>query len=1216
MPEIASVALRPIRAVAVLALAATLTAQTGSIDPTPAQLDSIAPFVAPRIELIEEGAVDLRPWLPAVGEQRMNDCTCWAIGYAAKSYLEARDQGWRPDTPEHLFSPRFLYNQINHGEDRGSSFVDAIRVMREIGAATLATSPYRPGDPLGAPDEVAFAEARAFPIVDGFLCADRIAIRRALQRRQVVVFGAEVGPLFLSGRFTRYDPAAFARDEAMRQPGQPHGKHAMCIVGYDDRAGCFLIQNSWGPRWCEHGYAWLQYELFDEIRIAAAGEGVFCNWAVTLLDVEEKVARGDDGLRRPLPLDLGTLSVRGFCDAIDFDPARKGYVYTFVADLRGQTAALDAVRSVRWFWTDAEGKPRAVDCDTRANSFGIVGSTNLNPSPVHARLFLRDGSEARELDGALAGPVPKADFRSAGIRFEDEYWGRLDGDGTTPLFEWSAQLDVPLQDRAQITEVRWQVGKLSRTWPEQVGRGLNGPAWQERALGMTDVTDRLEAEIHYSDGGVKTVSLAPTLDDAVRDEPVIESEYRALGTSPDGRTLYAFTLGVDLPRRHRLEIDHVDWELDPWLAGHRQTDNQGTFKWSIHGQSDRDFRARATLCWTDGRKQGIESWIELGADARYADDDHLALRADDSYLGRIDGEPVFRTTFRLVGDSARIAQVRDVVFGSDWQGRSATWKRQPTDGLGPSLTLDQKGERRVTVDLLLDGRARHLEIGHRPRSEVDDRISVGLTQAEEVDTTIDREHGSPAYAKSLLATVRMPDRERNRIVGVQWRHTLFGRQERETIESSWLNYPGLCDLRTVVTERSRLSALVTTMDGFVEHVECMLDPTRVRTAPAELSLRVREKYEGHDDEGPVWRAKIGFVGRAEAIGAVSGIEARTRPAYATDAGEEELRCEAQDTLELMVREPTELECTFHLNDGSTTRCAARIHADAPVIDDLAAQILFRPFPDPDRPERVACVVGVEGLMQSVVGVKWLRDDGSVICAPPSREDGDLTGFACVLAPGTELPRHAEIEFADGHLRRIAVGPEPARAKVTRRVAVRPFADGLYEVEIHPIGDALDLSCTPRDAWCPVVVDGEQQRGDQVPLHRGFTRRFLLPSGSHAMPAQSLVFRRPVDLAAETLEIAGAFHGPLALRLDRAHTLDGATPMLSVVRIEGDEGEVSKVAAVHYRIDGAPAHGHRVDDRFAGGGDGFALRRRMAVPTRIEATVQFQDGTSRSLLLKP
>ena len=65
-------------------------------------------------------SVDLRPLLPSVGLQTMNDCAAWAFGYAGRTYLEALDQGWKPDSPERIFSPTFIYNQVNQGVDGGS----------------------------------------------------------------------------------------------------------------------------------------------------------------------------------------------------------------------------------------------------------------------------------------------------------------------------------------------------------------------------------------------------------------------------------------------------------------------------------------------------------------------------------------------------------------------------------------------------------------------------------------------------------------------------------------------------------------------------------------------------------------------------------------------------------------------------------------------------------------------------------------------------------------------------------------------------------------------------------------------------------------------------------------------------------------------------------------------------------------------------------------
>jgi len=37
------------------------------------------------------------------------------------------------------------------------------------------------------------------------------------------------------------------------------GGHCICIVGYDDAKGAWLVKNSWGTGWGERGYVWIKY---------------------------------------------------------------------------------------------------------------------------------------------------------------------------------------------------------------------------------------------------------------------------------------------------------------------------------------------------------------------------------------------------------------------------------------------------------------------------------------------------------------------------------------------------------------------------------------------------------------------------------------------------------------------------------------------------------------------------------------------------------------------------------------------------------------------------------------------------------------------------------------------------------------------------------------------------------------------------------------------
>ncbi|OAD21552.1 PKD domain containing protein, partial [Candidatus Thiomargarita nelsonii] len=66
-------------------------------------------------------SIDLSSNFPIPGYQgSQGSCVGWATAYALKSFQERVEEGWSLNTTEHLFSPAFIYNQINRGEDKGS----------------------------------------------------------------------------------------------------------------------------------------------------------------------------------------------------------------------------------------------------------------------------------------------------------------------------------------------------------------------------------------------------------------------------------------------------------------------------------------------------------------------------------------------------------------------------------------------------------------------------------------------------------------------------------------------------------------------------------------------------------------------------------------------------------------------------------------------------------------------------------------------------------------------------------------------------------------------------------------------------------------------------------------------------------------------------------------------------------------------------------------
>ena len=92
-------------------------------------------------------AVDLSADFPTPGDQgQQGSCVGWAVGYALKSFHEKRERLWPLDSPEHLFSPAWVYNQIRvtSGCTGGTYLKDALGLLTRDGAATWADLPYDP----------------------------------------------------------------------------------------------------------------------------------------------------------------------------------------------------------------------------------------------------------------------------------------------------------------------------------------------------------------------------------------------------------------------------------------------------------------------------------------------------------------------------------------------------------------------------------------------------------------------------------------------------------------------------------------------------------------------------------------------------------------------------------------------------------------------------------------------------------------------------------------------------------------------------------------------------------------------------------------------------------------------------------------------------------------------------------------------------------------
>lgn len=206
--------------------------------------------------------IDLSSRMPLPGNQgNQNSCVGWAVAYALKSFQEQVEEQWPLNTnggPNHntVFSPSFIYNQINNGVDGGSLFVDAFNVLSSEGAAPLRDMPY--SDYSAPIPESARQAARRYRI-DTWRrvnVQDTRELKAQLNANYPVVIGAIV-----DDGFTRLGPGEIWSQTV----GQRHGGHAMVVVGFDDSKGAFKVINSWGINWGSQGYGWISYDHFPRV---------------------------------------------------------------------------------------------------------------------------------------------------------------------------------------------------------------------------------------------------------------------------------------------------------------------------------------------------------------------------------------------------------------------------------------------------------------------------------------------------------------------------------------------------------------------------------------------------------------------------------------------------------------------------------------------------------------------------------------------------------------------------------------------------------------------------------------------------------------------------------------------------------------------------------------------------------------------------------------
>ncbi len=216
----------------------------------------------PRFRAFLPAFKDLSGSFPPPGDQGdQSSCVAWSIGYALRGYYYRQRTQTTAADAAHLFSPAYIYNQLNRKPDcsGGGKLKDALELIRTEGVATLADFPYDDRSCLRKP--TGDVKQRAV--------ANSITGYRSFGQ------GVQIQPDAVKGSLLAGDPVAVGmninnkalshlkRGQIYDEDGSfPFSGHAMVVTGFDDRIQAFKVINSWGTKWADGGFGWISYRSF------------------------------------------------------------------------------------------------------------------------------------------------------------------------------------------------------------------------------------------------------------------------------------------------------------------------------------------------------------------------------------------------------------------------------------------------------------------------------------------------------------------------------------------------------------------------------------------------------------------------------------------------------------------------------------------------------------------------------------------------------------------------------------------------------------------------------------------------------------------------------------------------------------------------------------------------------------------------------------------
>jgi len=222
------------------------------------------PSAAPTLQLAAFGGlperVDLRAMCSPVEDQgRVGSCAANAAVGALEYHLRlAREPLTDLSRLYVYFNARRMAGK--QAEDCGTFISHVMASVMGFGACPEQMWPYVEAMWPSQPTDDCYRAGGSFTGVSYARVGRGPGMKVALASGLPVVFG-----IVLPDEMLMREGAQTGRIQRPRGQFPPHGSggHAMLVVGYDDAQQAWLVRNSWGERYGEGGYVWIDYQVMD-----------------------------------------------------------------------------------------------------------------------------------------------------------------------------------------------------------------------------------------------------------------------------------------------------------------------------------------------------------------------------------------------------------------------------------------------------------------------------------------------------------------------------------------------------------------------------------------------------------------------------------------------------------------------------------------------------------------------------------------------------------------------------------------------------------------------------------------------------------------------------------------------------------------------------------------------------------------------------------------